>query len=58
MTKPRSRLIIMRTHKLIARNAHAITRCVRVIRVHKSVHLNESERNYAYFSTREAISMS
>ena len=39
----------MLTRKLIARNAHAITRCARVIR---SVHLNESERNYVYFSTR------
>ena len=45
-------LIIMRTRKLIARNAHAITRCARVIRVRKSAYLNESERNYAYFSTR------
>ena len=41
--------------KLIARNAHAITRCVRVIRVGKSTHLNESEQNYAYFSTRVTV---
>ena len=50
-----TRLIIMRTRKLIARNAHAITRCARVIRVRKSAHLNESERNYAYFSTRAQL---
>ena len=43
----------MRTRKLIARNAHAITRCARVLRVRKSAHLNESEQNYAYFSTRD-----
>ena len=44
----------MRTRKLIARNAHAITRCAHAIRVRKSAHLNESE--YAYFSTRDSLS--
>ena len=36
----------MRTRKLIARNAHAITRCARVIRVRKSAHLNGIMRTF------------